>query len=492
MTDARQLQVKLRDDPAVCLPDGWTRPFRIRLRPARAQRGGVLIMFALTCLLIFGIFGLTLDLGRLYNRRIDMQTVADAVALAAARELNGTPQGLANALVKAGNAAEKIKYGFDHSPIAWSESAISFSEKPGTGATWLDAGSAADSANLNRLLYVKVDTNDLPTPHGTINTTFIRVLPNTPTTASANGRATAGPSMINVTPFAICAMSSFEKEPLAHPASAGPPAVAAVNELIEYGFRRGVSYDLMRLPNASAPQNFLVNPVASPGTMGSAAEITDAAVGPFVCTGTMAMPQVTDSNSRPITVASPFPLSTLFDRFNSRFDNFTTGNCDPWTAPPDTNIQSFDRSVAANVPWMNPRPVSQVGLLWSFAKAVPWSSYTSGASEPTAGYVTFTTTNWRSLQYPGSPGPLGTYNNGTASPYTTIVTLPAPARRPGLRNRRVLNVPLLACPVSGSTATVRAIGKFFMTMPATGGQLHAEFAGLASESALATRVEFHP
>jgi hypothetical protein len=502
MTNERHLHVRSRYR-AFFSPDSSARPFRIRIQAgALRERGGVLVMFAVTCLLIFGIFGLAFDLARLYNRRIDMQIVADAVALAAARELNGTPLGLANALDKADKAAKKITYGFDHSEIAWSESAIRFSDKPGTGAAWMDAGSAADSPQLKRLLYVKVDTRDLPTPHGTINTTFIRVLPNTPSTASANGRAIAGPSMINVTPFAICAMSSSKEEMLNHPGSAGPPVVAATVEMMEYGFRRGVGYDLMQLPIATTPQHFLVNPVAAPGTVGSS-EITDAEVGPFLCAGTMGMSRVTDPNGGGLTVDSTFLFSTLFDRFNSRFDNYTTANCDPWTAPPDTNVRSYDRSVAANVPWINPATGPQVaqpapatpaqhGLIWSFAKAVPWSSYTSsGGSEPVAGYATFNTTNWSSL-YPGPPGPLGTYNNGTASPYSTITTLPALARRPGIRYRRVLNVPLLACPVSGSTATVRGIGKFFMTMPATSSQLFAEFAGLASEGALATKVELQP
>jgi hypothetical protein len=61
-----------------------------------------------------------------------------------------------------------------------------------------------------------------------------------------------------------------------------------------------------------------------------------------------------------------------------------------------------------------------------------------------------------------------------------------------LRDRRVLNIPLLACPVGGGTATVLAVGKFFMTVPATATSLYAEFAGTVSPGTLGTDVELYP
>lgn len=499
--------VRLRDNQA---PAGSA-------RPARAQKGAVAIMFCVTLLVIFGIFGMTFDLARMYNRRIEMQTLADSVALAAARELNGTAQGVTNALDKANQAASKIKYDYGMSTISWSNSAIKFGASPRKLDAWLDSGAA--SASPQGLLYAKVDTTDLASPQGTIVTWFIRILPSGPTSATANGRAIAGPSMINVTPFAICAMSSLAGDKRANPGSAGPPAAAAKDELLQYGFRRGVGYDLMRLNSeTTTPENFLVNPIAPPGTTGVAADMTTAAVEPFLCAGTMAMPRVTGGA---ITVASQFPLGTLFDRFNSRFDDYTSGNCDPWAAPPDTNVRSYDKNVAANIPWMSPANPQQVaestttggklrtledvlpsttstadqhGVLWAFAKAVPFSSYNAGQPEPAGGYATFSTTDWPSLYDPGRPTALGSYHTGSATPYSTLLTSTAPAiaHRPGIKYRRVLNVPLLSCPVSGSSATVLAVGKFFMTVPASATHLYAEFAGVASESALATKVELHP
>jgi hypothetical protein len=55
-----------------------------------------------------------------------------------------------------------------------------------------------------------------------------------------------------------------------------------------------------------------------------------------------------------------------------------------------------------------------------------------------------------------------------------------------------LNVPLLSCPVAGGSnvsATVLAIGKFFMTVPATSTTIHAEFAGVVPEQSLGGPVE---
>jgi hypothetical protein len=61
-----------------------------------------------------------------------------------------------------------------------------------------------------------------------------------------------------------------------------------------------------------------------------------------------------------------------------------------------------------------------------------------------------------------------------------------------MRGRRVLNIPLLACPVSGDRATIRAIGKFFMTVPAKSNLLIGEFAGVTPEQSLGTRVRLYP
>jgi hypothetical protein len=316
-------------------------------------------------------------------------------------------------------------------------------------------------------------------------------------------------------------MSPVAAFPRTNPGSATPTPTPSNVELVEYGFRRGVSYDLMQLnPSGTSAQNFLIDPVAPPGTTGSADDMLTANVSPFVCSGTMVMTRVSGGN---LTVSAPFPLAALADHLNSRFDQYPAGGCDPYSAPPDANVRAYDRTVAASVAWMTAVPSEQgaktltsggerwtiadplpapptntdliYGVLWSYAKAVPYSSYVAGAPEPTGGYAPFSTTAWATLYDPGRPSTTASYPGSTPYAQTSgpfFLAPPTTSHRPGVRQRRVLNVPLLACPVSGSGASVLAVAKFFMTMPATSTQLFAEFGGLASEQALVTQVELYP
>jgi hypothetical protein len=305
-------------------------------------------------------------------------------------------------------------------------------------------------------------------------------------------------------------MSTVPAEGRANPGSATPTPSAPNVELVEYGFRRGVGYDLMRLnPGGTSPANFVISPIGG--------NLDDETVGAFVCTGTMAAREIVGKN---VTVATPFPLATLFDRFNSRFDIYPAGGCNPNSAPPDANIRAYDRAVPGRVPWMTPTSGPQTaqtttaggklwtvadplpaaapdaqsyGVLWSYAKAVPFSSYTAGSPEPATGYTPFDTSAWSTLYDPGRPAASG---YPTTTPYAatsgTNMLAPSAAHKPGLRDRRVLNIPLLACPVGGGTATVLAVGKFFMTVPATATSLYAEFAGTVSPGTLGTDVELYP
>ena len=125
------------------------------------------------------------------------------------------------------------------------------------------------------------------------------------------------------------------------------------------------------------------------------------------------------------------------------------------------------------------------GPLWSYAKAAKYSA----APEPVGGYSTFATTDWSTL-YAVGPAPQAV-SYPTSPPYaaTTGTYFQAPAAgHKGVRGRRVLNVALLSCPSSN----VAAVGRFFMTVPATSTHLWAEFAGVAAESSLGTQVELYP
>jgi len=478
-------------------------------RPGSArQQGAVAVMFAGLLVAIIGFFGLALDLSRIYNRKVEMQGVADTIALAALQKLNGASSGVSDALT----AAREIMLDVNYKPrynytrtMAWSDAAIKFGRSVNGNTVWLGAGEA--SAAPAELISVKVDTTALDSAYGRVDMLFMPVVSSSLTSAMVGHAAVAGRSRLNVTPLAICAMSSLRQAPRANP--------AGHIELVEYGFRRGVSYDLMNLnSNGMSPVNFLVDPIAKPGSGSSPSNFALSTVGPHVCTGTVALPKVSDAS---VSVQSGFPLRFLFNRLNSRLDLYNAdldnGKCDPYAAPPDTNVRQY---TAATIGWMNPKPTLQrakpysadptrlqtiadlpmpnnhppgeYGPLWAHARAVPWQSV--GQTEPAAGYTPFAATPavWNAL-YATGPGFFGSYP--AATPYSTALfsQLPSIAHRPGIKNRRVLNIPLLACPVSGSVATVVGIGKFFMTVPADANTISAEFGGLASEHQLGGPVE---
>jgi hypothetical protein len=128
------------------------------------------------------------------------------------------------------------------------------------------------------------------------------------------------------------------------------------------------------------------------------------------------------------------------------------------------------------------------GPLWSYAKAVQYAG-----SEPSAGYTAYAPSNWSTLYNPGQPAATTGYPSSTPYMQSSGTNFEAPTgTNKGVRHRRVLNVPLLQCPVSGSRATVLGIGKFFMTVPADSTHLYAEFAGLAAEQALNIEMKLYP
>jgi len=485
------------------------RPFR----PARRQRGAIFVLFAVMVLSLLSMAGLALDLTQAYNRRVELQALADAAALAAARELNGTTSGVDKAVSAAASVALTYSYQYSTLPLSWSAAALSFAASASTpDSGWSDAASAA--AAPAGLLYAKVDTAALDASVGNVATVFMRFAGVVPASLSVAARAVAGRLSIGVTPLAICAQSPT---PAASRANTASPSY---NELVEFGFRRGVAYNLMNLnPNGSTPENFLIDPLSPPGTTGAPGNFGTDVVGPFICAGSMLMPSVTGGA---LNVQRNFPLATLYPHLNSRFDNYSGNYCMPEPAPPDSNIKAYAYN---SIGWMSPAAATQTaatwtnggvklwtradplpgdasntapqyGPLWSFARAVPYSAYTAAPVEPAAGYTPFATTAWSSLYTPGPPAASG-YPSGpaTATPYSTGsgVNFQAPsAAHAGQARRRVLNVALLSCPVpAGATAsaTVLGVGRFFMTVPATATSISAEFAGVAAASTLTGAVE---
>ncbi len=486
---------------------GLCKRHRIPRIPVR-ESGAIAIMFAGALVVIIAFFVLALDISRVHNRKMELQNLADAAALAAANELDGTEQGVQRALdaVAAGMSVPdwEASYQYGKKSVGPLDRAITFGSSP--GGPWRSAAEAQAAAD--GLLFVKVDTRDLDSDYGRVQASFLHVF-SSADIATSSARAIAGRSAISVTPLGICAMRDEARRD-------------HNGELEEFGFRRGISYNLLDLnrPGSTAGQTFTVNPL--PGT----APITSVdTLAPFVCTGTMAMTRLTGGK---VVVSSSFPISSLYYHLNSRFGSYSTTPrvpCDARTAPADANIKEY--TYDGGSPWMSVQPEGQAakrletterrwtiagpdsaptgttaahwGTLWSYAKAVKYESYENlGDPEPAGGYATFDTTAWETL-YAGKPKPSTTTpypsDAATPTPYSyksgsTFYRAPATSNK-STRGRRVLNLPLLACPVTDNKASVLGIGKFFMTRTATATSLYGEFAGLVPEQTLGTQVELY-
>ena len=474
-------------------------------RGFKNEAGSIAIMFSVLLIPLIGICGLAIDLGMVYNRQTEMRNLATAVAASAAKKLNGTAAGISDAAAAAANTAAAYRYKNHSSSVTWSAAALQFGTSSDDVGPWMDAGAA--SGNAARVFYVKVESNKLDGA-GDVAPALMSVISSAFASVKVQSSVIAGRASVEIFPLAICAMSTTPAAPRANSASAV--------ELVEYGFRRGISYDLMDLnPAGSTPINFAVDPVASPGTAGSSGDMTASNLAPYVCTGTLDIPRVSADR---ITVASPFPLGGLYKQLNSRFDQYVGSSCAPDTSVPDFNIRAYNSSEMPNpLAWMTTPPngqtaeavtyngkrvtiadlpapsgtAAQYGPLWSYAKAVPFSSYVAGSVEPASGYTTFTTASWPAL-YGGQTA--NVYPSGAATPYKpgngVNLAKPGSANGPGLRNRRVLNIPLLDCTtLPSSQADVLAIGRFFMTVPATASTLAAEFAGIVPVQRLDGAVE---
>lgn len=461
----------------------------MRPRQPAAQRGVFAILFAVLLVVILAMAGLAIDMGFVYERHGDMKSIANAAALAAAHQLDGTADGVENAIDAAEDSVDSNTWGRDQA-ADWDEAALTF----GTSADgpWLDGDSvrALAADEIMRYRYARVDAGLLDADMGIV----VRYFPyrGDPAVQLGSVVAVAGPVMTQMAPLAVCAMNKtrYMSRPV--------PGLPATPELVEHGFRRGITYNLLRLnpePASTGGASFLVNPLDFPGSAGGldTSNFSHAAVAPFVCAGSMAQPPGNE-----VYVQQPFPVD-LIPELNSRFGQVST--CP--AALPDRSIKEF-----VQASWLNNNPRTRAhavekfaadgalvtvadlpgaaaagrtkedyGTVWAYARPVRYSATAANRAG-----AAFKKADADEL-YPVDSGDKLTISLSDFTsylPYNTTFEAPS---GDFLRYRRILHVPLLDCPVTSGSASVLAIGKFMLTAPASNADpanpvIAAEFGGL--------------
>lgn len=469
-------------------------------RPPAPQRGAFTIQFAVVLTALLSMVGLALDLSSVYARQAGMKSFAESAALAAAHELDGTSTGVDDAVERALvilNGAGGP--GADDAIRA--NGALQFGPAPDGPWTTPDAAAGLSAEQLDRLRFARFDTSSL---EGAVTEVARFFAPGEGTTSiTFRESAVAGQTLLPITPLAICAMNEDPAE--GRPVHGMPGTL----ELVEYGFRRGVTYNLLALnPHGDTPAHFVVNPVEFPedGRSPQDKNFEPDVVRPFICSGSIMHP-----NSSKLYVKEDFPLE-LIPELNSRFK--LASPCHATVAWPDKNIMEYK-----DVSWLNNTPVvphakeyagtadgenvlqsiaerpepqgalsgadartrDDYGTLWAYARPVKYSSTAAGnVGEPFSKSAVPSlypvddadSTKWLALTWADNLAPPYIARRiGTATtPYGTSVLY-----------RRILNIPLLQCPVSGNIGTVLGIGKFMLTSRAVDGAdpyIAGEFGGL--------------
>ncbi len=304
------------------------------LAPKRKQKGAVAIVLGLSLVTLFAMGGVVLDLGHLYIAKSELQNAADAAALAGAQRLNETAAGVTNARDDAIAIAAQNNFNFS---TAVTITGANTEFGPGPDGPWSSYATALGSPTSKT--FVKVDTG-----LQTMDTYLMRVVSPAFNTVSTFGLAVAGRFINNVTPIGVCAVDPANKTAKYTYTAGG----TGITELVEFGFRRGVTYnvfDLNPLGGSSVP--YLINPVSTPATGCIPGSSSASFTATFLCNGTSA---VISSGVGQVYTNTGVSASAAA-QLNSRFDDYTgPSQCIPAQAPPDTNVREY--------PCKNPSPSS--------------------------------------------------------------------------------------------------------------------------------------
>jgi Flp pilus assembly protein TadG len=224
---------------------------RVKRSSKSSEKGFVLIACVVCAVVLFGMAGLAMDLGRMYITKNEAQSFADSAALYAAQQLDGTTTGLANADNAVATNPNKWNFG----TTAFSGTITEYSADGATNWQTSDKVTALQALNIR---YVRV------TP--VVNNVALFFLPvtGTSTTATVKAQAVGGQVLLGCT---TCTSSSSSSTPPGGAgSSSGHPVLFPYSPIANvdatsssqlpttgdpFGFTPGVQYDLKWPANAA-------------------------------------------------------------------------------------------------------------------------------------------------------------------------------------------------------------------------------------------------
>jgi Flp pilus assembly protein TadG len=434
----------------------------------RDEEGSIWILFAILIAVIMGMVGLALDGGRLFALNNEMQDIADAAALAGARELDFSVDSITRATDRAQNLLNNNPHWAEGGSTGVQAGAVQFYTSIGT-----DPGPTGDVATTDPLVarYIRVTTVDR-----SVFPTLLRALGASKAAQTrASAMATSGIVACNTQPMMLC----NPMEPNEFSATAG--------QMFHLKPKGGSG------SNDFAPGDFgLVDP---PGYTSSGAD----AIKDLLSQQSPAFCYFNLVNPRTGHATGP-----VIDGLNVRFDRVGSGNTngmDTSSAPNVTDAtqpqatgkggyqcnQAFeDISGGMKLPrdTLTEAPGTEIGSGPNIAELNAYWQYHYGADWPTDAGAPLT-------RYRGYLRELGLNLNLTD--YTTTTTTPptrisSEAVAPVCNSvstanhmRRVLSVSIVNCQAWGVQGnSVNQVGAtkyvdFFMTEPSTDGSIYAEF-----------------
>lgn len=261
-----------------------------------SERGSVLATATLGMLTVLLAVGLGVDISRLYLTKTELQNAADAAALAGASALNGSSSGITKAADRAVQTMNS--YGFNKTGVVFPRSDVLFAVN--LDSPYMSEGAAA--ASPKNIRFVQVTTQNSP-----VAISFAASILGTSRNLTAT--ATAGLSVpINV----FCNWIPLS--------------------VIDYDIPMtpGNVYTIRAAPgNQVSPGNYQILAVAGRGGVDVREGI---ASGVDLCAEPGATYEV---DTKPGVSSGP-----VRQGINTRFDDYSGGQVDPISHPPDTNIKN--------------------------------------------------------------------------------------------------------------------------------------------------------